>query len=183
MNGGAFKDGLVFSMATSMLTYLNYKMHRAVVKQSANNPKNSDGDSVGAFGSRVKVGGGRETLDSNGNALARRSIMGGSQGAPTAGTRDLRSNFFGTRYQPGSVRDHIVENTGAAHDWMRNATGSYIQTVSGEYDIIGNAKHLTGFASGWDSFKNFALVLPAVPFGTASLISYTGIYGPIGSET
>lgn len=182
VNGGSFRDGLVFSLATSVLTYANYKMHQAMVKQSRLNPANADGDSAGAFGSRFKLGGARRTyvrIKNKIRSLACRSFLGGCQGQPSKNTPwskpDQPGSVFGMKYSPGSVNDYIVEYHAGPHDWFRNATGSYT--------AIGNAKNLVGLAGFWDAIKNAVLVLPAMPFGIAGLTSHAGVYDPLRAET
>lgn len=81
---------------------------------------------------------------------------------------DQRSNFFGTRYPPGSARDLIIEAHAGPHDWFRNLTGAYTPE--------GYARHVTGIAAGVDHFMNAALLLPSAPFGVAGLVHPTSYW-------
>ncbi len=101
---------------------------------------------------------------------------------PSLNLETRSATFFGWKYPPGSLRDYINEYTGGSHDWLRNATGSYITEVKGPHDIIGNGKNLTGFDAAIDTIKNYGLVLPAAPIGVSGLIDYSGVYGPLGEE-
>jgi hypothetical protein len=65
--------------------------------------------------------------------------------------------------------DKINESFAGPHDWFRDITGSYLPN--------GNSVNVTGLALGWDTVKNYALVLPAAPFAISGLAMTTpGFY-------
>lgn len=72
---------LQLTAESSLLTYANYKMHPAMVKQSAKYLLNINGRSQGAFRSRVKLGGARRAYLA-GKRLVCRSLLGGFQARP-----------------------------------------------------------------------------------------------------
>ncbi len=185
INGGEFKDGLRAALVVSMLTYGNYKMRQSRIKQLQNsgNPRNLNGKSRGFFGDNIKIAGAGEVLDpKTGLRVPCVSLMGGCQGAPVNKAIDTRSSFFGRPYDPGSLPDTINESFAGPHDWLRNATGSYITQPQGSYEILGNGKFLTGFDQAIDSIKNYTLVAPAAPFAISGLIDYSGAYGAFSEE-
>lgn len=182
--GGEFKDGFRSALAVSMLTYGNYMMRQSRVDQlqKSGNPRNLNGESQGFFGDNLKLAGAGEVITPDGRRIACVSLMGGCQGAPVNPAIDTRSSFFGWAYDPGSLPDTINESFAGPHDWLRNATGSYITDPSGPYEVLGNGKYLSGIDAMIDNIKNYALVLPAAPFAMSGLIDYSGAYGVINKE-
>ena len=166
VNGGKFADGMKFSLAVSMLTYGNYNMRKAAVRNSSLNKygHNIDGDSAGFFGDFIKLAGARRTVDPlNPQSYLRcDSLMGGCQGAPIR-PDDVRSSFFGFKYDPESMADKINESFAGPHDWFRNLTGSY--------DVVGNSRHFIGSRAAIDNLMNYTLVAPAAPFAVGALVT------------
>lgn len=189
VNGGRFADGAKFALATSLLTYGNFKLRRAALEDSSHNPRNIDGDSGGFFGDGTKMGGAREEINLDASVKAGSAVrepcvstMGGCQGGVVNIDRDQRSSFFGTEYEPHSVQDKIVESFAGPHDAFRKVTGSYITEATGPYEIIGNSRHLTGVDAVIDTVKNYGLVIPAAPFAISALVDYSGVYYSVGDE-
>jgi RHS repeat-associated protein len=179
INGGNFNEGFKEALAVSLLTYGNYKMRQSRIKQllASGSERNLNGESTGFFGDNTKLAGAGEVINpETGLRQPCVSLMGGCQGMPVNNKVDTRSSFFGKPYDPGALRDSINESFAGPHDWLRNATGSYITKPQGPYDILGNGKYLTGFDAAIDSVKNYALVLPAAPFAIAGLIDHAKIY-------
>jgi RHS repeat-associated protein len=173
IQGGKFGEGFKSSLLISSLTYGNFKMRESRIQQLRNSgsDRNLNGISKGMFGDNLKLAGAGEVIGPDGR-LPCTSLMGGCQGAPVyinGVTVDERSSFFGTEYDPGDLRDTINESFAGPHDWFRNATGSYITNPVGA-EILGNGKYLTGWADKFDAFKNYALIVPAAPFGVAGLV-------------
>jgi filamentous hemagglutinin len=171
--GQDFKDGLKLAFAVSVLNYSNYKMRTAERNLSNEHPmnRNTNGESAGFYGDGTKMAGAREQFDSFGNRLPCVSPAGGCQGAPV-GPFDQRSNFFGTSYSPGGVKDYLNESFAGPHDWFRNnVSRSYIRSPSGAYDIIGNMKNLSGVRLQFDRFANAALIPLAAPFAVAGMLA------------
>lgn len=172
INGGKFSDGFKFSLGISLMTYGSYEMRRAAVENSSQNSDNINGQSEGMFGDGKKLAGARRIFDpETGRYLVCQSLMGGCQGAPSPGTKDVRSSFFGIEYQPGSWMDKVNESFAGPHDWLRNLTGSY--------EANGNSRYFTGFRGFFDDYvANYGLVLPAAPFAAASLVP-SNMYEPL----
>lgn len=161
--GGRFKDGFRFALAVSTLTYVNYQMRQAMIRQSSLNTDHSniDGVSAGLHGDGIKLGGARRIYDRvRGYLLPCGSPLGGCQGAPLAG--DQGPNIFGIPYSPGSIGDMMVESFAGPHDWLRSASGAYT--------ALGNAWHLSGFNWLLDQSMNAILLAPAAPFGVAGAV-------------
>jgi RHS repeat-associated protein len=161
LSGGRFMDGLRMSLAVSALSYANYSMRQSMIEQT-DGTVNGDGKSAGYGGDGKKLAGAREVLDNNGERLDCTSPMGGCQGAPKNFKVDQRSNFFGTRYSPGDARDIINESFAGPHDWLRNATGSYLPNGNGVFLD-------TPMTKVWDEIKNYSLVAVASPMGMGGL--------------
>ena len=166
LTGGSFKEGLKSGLTVSLLTYSNYLMRQAAIKQSSIKDYNINGKSKGFFGDGKKVAGARQTINKRtGEFIPCISRAGGCQGAPGLHPGDVQSQFFfnDTVYDPGSLADTVNESFAGPHDFLRNLTGAY--------DKYGNSVHREGFAAIWDGVKNYALIPPSSPFAAAGLIS------------
>jgi hypothetical protein len=171
--GGKFEDGLKFALVVSGLNYANFRMRNAERRLSEQHPDglNTNGDSAGFYGDGIKMGGAREQLNSVGDRLPCISPAGGCQGAPI-NPADQSSNFFGTDYSSGGVRDYVTESFAGPHDWFRNnVSRSYIRTPSGNFDIVGNMKNFSGSRLQIDRIANAALIPMAAPFAIAGILT------------
>ena len=173
LRGDSFADGFRSSFTISSLVYLNVEMRQQMIEQSGRNPDNISGTSRGLFGDLFKIGGGRreynpEWILSDGRDpdiekyLPCNAPMGGCQGALVLSTDDA-ARFGPIKYAPGDLLDTVVETFSGPHDWFRNLTGSY--------NAMGNSvAGLSGWSLNWDTFKNYALVIPAAIFAAPALL-------------
>ncbi len=172
--GGKFEDGLWFALVVSGLNCANFRMRNIERSLSEQHPqgRNTNGESAGFYGDDTKIAGAREQLSSVGERRPCVSPAGGCQGAPISNSLDQRSNFFGTKYPPGGVRDYINESFAGPHDWLRdNVSRSYIRSPNGAYEFIGNMKNLSGIRLQIDRFANVALIPVAAPFALAGILT------------
>jgi hypothetical protein len=172
--GGKFEDGLKFALVVSGLNYANFRMRNAERRLSEQHPqgRNTNGESAGFYGDGTKLAGAREQFNSVGERLPCVSPAGGCQGAPIPNSTDQGSNFFGTDYSPGGVKDYVNESFAGPHDWFRNhVSRSYIRTPNGAYDIVGNMKNFSGIRLQIDRIANAALIPVSAPFAVAGILT------------
>jgi RHS repeat-associated protein len=164
INGGSFSSGTKRGAIYSLLTYGNWAMRQDTIAHSRLNTTgaNSNGISDGFMSDGFSAAGARAEYDSNGDKLPCIAPLGGCQGRADTSNGDQTKNIFGIPYSPNGLPDHVNESFAGPHDWFRKLTGAY--------DAMGNSRHVTGFALKWDSFMNFANLVPAAPFALAGFI-------------
>jgi filamentous hemagglutinin len=129
-------------------------MRQAMIEQSCGSQGNLNctGDSVGAFGDRKKLGGGRLPWSHDSWSNVSPSPLGGNQGQ--------QGMFLGRTYAVGSVRDRLVESYAGSHDWLS----------SFRYGIRGDLIPYTRIGSALFTAYSAAAVLVATPFAVATAV-------------
>jgi hypothetical protein len=171
VSGGNFNDGLKTSLVTGLLTYSNYKMRQAMIRQSNLNDANLGKESKGFFGDLFGIGGTRRIpnpkygqknqlpyLECDGQA-------GGCQG-PLLQKNDVGSHLGFVDYGKGDIADTIVESFAGPHDWLSDQVGMYNK-------ITGNGIYRSGFSGFFYNATSYALIPVASPFSAAGLFDTT----------
>jgi len=179
--GQDWRRAVKFAFVMSTLRVAGLEMRRQMVEQSRINPDNISGESYGVDGSGEKLAGARRAVNpETGRYFPCDPLMGGCQGAPTR-EGDIRSSFFGMEYAPRSLPDRINEGFAGPHDWLRNLTGSYINTVVEPTDVVGNSRVFTGARLWFDDYPmNYGLVIPASVFAIG-ILTPSGAYGALSA--
>ena len=160
IQGGSFANGFKLTAGFDFLRWGAYEMRQAMIEQSCTPPGNLNctGQSVGAFGDHVKLGGNRfpQWLRAKFDQWQDKwkSIFGGNQG--DRGYIGLRK--FGYYYEPGSFSDRLVESYAGAHDWL----SSFRYASDGDLIKYGNVGR---FAY---EIYSAAAIVPATPFAIAT---------------
>lgn len=125
LQGRSFEDGARSSFKFSALAYLNVRMRKEMIEQSAEHApengghNNGAGLSKGMFGDFFKLAGGRWNPNL-GHGTVQCSPLGCLQSGP--------GSFFGFKYQSGDLMDMVMESFAGPHDkanspWFYSATG------------------------------------------------------------
>jgi RHS repeat-associated protein len=153
INGGSFADGFRLAAGFSLLRFSAFKMRQEMVRQSCTpgNP-NCTGKSVGAFGDRTKIGGGRTTWPDKNWETTKPSLLGGNQGEV--------GKLLGSEYDVGSLRDCLIESYAGPHDWLS----------SFRYGYDASLVPYTGFGEAMFTTYSAIAVLPATPLAFATAV-------------
>lgn len=172
VSGGEFRDGFKTNFGLSLLTYGNFLMRKAMIKQSQLNPHNIGKDSGGFFGDEVGIGGTRRVVDPNATPgsfpyLKCDGPAGGCQG-PLLSTDIVGTTFESSRlgpfsYKAGSFLDRVVESFAGPHD--------YLSDMVGMYDQVGNGIARGGVSGLSYNAISFGLIPLAAPMSAAGLIT------------
>ena len=171
-SGGNFNDGLKTSLATGLLTYSNYKMRQAMIRQSSLTKDNLGKPSNGFFGDQMGIGGTRRVpnpkygMQDQPMYLKCDGQAGGCQGPVLPNTDDVGSHLGFVHYGKGDIADTIVESFAGPHDWLSDQIGMY-------NPVTGNGIARSGLSGSLYNAASYGLIPVASPFSVAGLFDTT----------